>query len=111
MGSIEEFYRELGRAVRRRRLEQGLTQGDVAARLVPSVTRASIANLELGHQRVLAHTLVQLADILEMPVADLLSASPAPSGDWNAVADALHAALKLPRSRAVRVARRLEASS
>ena len=111
MGSIESFYRQLGTAERRRRLERGLTQGDVAARVVPAVTRASIANLELGHQRVLAHTLVQLSEILEIPVTDLLGAAPAPAADWDGVAAALETALKIPRSRARRLARRLEAAS
>jgi hypothetical protein len=78
---------------------------------VPAVTRASIANLELGHQRVLAHTLVQLALILHVPVTDLLRESPVSPGDWDAVVDALQSALKLPRARATRLARRIEASS
>jgi transcriptional regulator with XRE-family HTH domain len=111
MAAIEGFYRQLGNAVRRRRIERGLTQGDVAARIVPAVTRASIANLELGHQRVLAHTLVQLSEILDVPVADLLSASPSAAGDWEAVISALEVALKLPRPRATRLARRLESAS
>jgi transcriptional regulator with XRE-family HTH domain len=110
MASIETFYRQLGSAVRRRRLERGLTQGDVAARVVPPVTRASIANLELGHQRVLAHTLVQLAEILDVALADLLTPSAAVEG-WEPVVAALESALKLPRDRAARLARRLEASS
>src|SRR5215212_3890841 len=111
MRSIEEFYRHLGGEVRRRRQERGLTQTDIAARVVPPVTRASIANLELGHQRVLAHTLVQLAEILDVPVIELLSLPQSSSGDWDAVADALQNALKLPRARAERLARRLEAAS
>ena len=111
MASIEAFYRQLGSTVRRRRLERGLTQGDVASRIVPAVTRASIANLELGHQRVLAHTLIQLSEILDVPVAELLSASPAPAGDWETVIAALQSALNLPRTRAARLARRLEAAS
>jgi transcriptional regulator with XRE-family HTH domain len=109
MASVEAFYRQLGSAVRRRRLERGLTQGDVAARIVPAVTRASIANLELGHQRVLVHTLVQLSDILDVPVVDLLNAEP--GADWNAVIAALQTTLKLSRPRAARLARRLEAGS
>jgi transcriptional regulator with XRE-family HTH domain len=111
MRSIEGFYRQLGGEVRRRRQERGLTQSDIAGRVVPPVTRASIANLELGHQRVLAHTLVQLAEILDVAVTDLLALPQTPSGDWGAVADALHDALKLPRARAERLARRLEAAS
>jgi transcriptional regulator with XRE-family HTH domain len=109
MAAIEGFYRQLGSAVRRRRIERGLTQGDVAARIVPAVTRASIANLELGHQRVLAHTLVQLSEILDVPVADLLT--PSAGADWDAVISALETALKLPHTRATRLARRLEGGS
>ena len=110
MRSIEGFYRQLGGEIRQRRQERGLTQADIAGRVVPPVTRASIANLELGHQRVLAHTLVQLAEIFDVPVGELLSSAPAPAADWNAVVDALQTALKLPRTRAERLARRLEAA-
>jgi transcriptional regulator with XRE-family HTH domain len=110
MPSIEAFYRQIGVQVRRWRQERGLTQGDVAARVVPPVTRASIANLELGHQRVLAHTLVQLSEILGVPVTELLDGSAVNHADWAAVEEALQSALELPRDRAVRLARRLKAS-
>lgn len=109
MPSIEAFYQAIGAQVRRWRQERGLTQSEVAARVVPPVTRASIANLELGHQRVLAHTLVQLAEILDVPVTELLGTTPS-AGNWGAVEQALESALQLPRERAVRLARRLKAS-
>jgi transcriptional regulator with XRE-family HTH domain len=107
--SIEAFYEQLGATIRRHRLERGLTQGELAARLVPAVTRASIANLELGHQRVLSHTLVQLADALDVPVTDLLGTAHAKSGDWSTVTTALQAALHLSKPRAARLLRRLGA--
>jgi transcriptional regulator with XRE-family HTH domain len=79
--------------------------------LSPPVTRASIANLELGRQRVLVHTLVQLAHILDVPAAELLSSDGDESVSWRTVEDALQATLHLSHTKAVRLARRLEASS
>jgi transcriptional regulator with XRE-family HTH domain len=107
--SIEGFYEQLGATVRRCRLERGLTQGDLASRLVPAVTRASIANLELGRQRVLAHTVAQLSEILNVPVTELFGPSPSETGDWTAVTAALQSALHLSKARAARLIRRLGA--
>jgi len=50
-----EFYRRLGRAVAKRRDELGLTQGEVAEKL--GLSRASLANLENGRQRIMVHQL------------------------------------------------------
>lgn|SRR2546422_2908276 len=69
---IEPFYRELGRKVRELRMKKRLTQAKLGELLDPQVTRASIANIETGTQRVLAHTLSQLAYHLETSFADLL---------------------------------------
>ena len=66
------FYRELGQRIRTFRTEQGLTQAALGLRLCPPVTRAAIANVENGKQRVLAHTLVQLAQILRVEIHRLL---------------------------------------
>ena len=62
----------LGQRIRTFRTEQGLTQAALGLRLVPPVTRAAIANVENGKQRVLAHTLVQLAQILRAEIHRLL---------------------------------------
>jgi transcriptional regulator with XRE-family HTH domain len=69
---IEPFYLELGRRIHDRRKQKGLTQEKLGELLDPQVTRASIANIEMGAQRVLAHTLVQLAFHLGSSVPDLL---------------------------------------
>lgn len=110
MAAIEGFYRQLGARIRQCRLQRGLTQHDVAGRVVPPVTRASIANLELGQQRVLVHTLVQLAGILDVPAIELLHAAPEPASGWRRVEDALQSALELSQPRAHRLARRLASS-
>src|SRR5438445_11203231 len=69
---IEPFYGELGQRIHDRRKQNGLTQEKLGELLDPQVTRASIANIEMGTQRVLAHTLVQLAFHLGTSVQELL---------------------------------------
>jgi transcriptional regulator with XRE-family HTH domain len=69
---IEPFYKELGRNIQTRRLRAGLSQEKLGAALRPRVTRASIANIEGGKQRILTHTLVQLAAALEVDVSLLI---------------------------------------
>lgn len=66
----EEFYVLLGHRVRTLRQQKGLTQEQLGNRLTPAVTRASVANIETGKQRVLAHTLVQLSRTFEVSVDD-----------------------------------------
>ena len=68
---LEEFYGMLGQRIRTLRQQKALTQEQLGNRLTPTVTRASIANIETGKQRVLAHTLVQLSHALEVSVDDL----------------------------------------
>jgi transcriptional regulator with XRE-family HTH domain len=72
---IEPFYLELGRRLQGAREKAGLSQQDVANQLSPPVTRASIANIENGKQRVLCHTLMDLGRILDTPVANLMGAT------------------------------------
>jgi len=85
--SIEPFYIHLGRRLSGARSAAGLSQERLGARLSPPVTRASIANIEAGKQRVLAKTLVDLAAALEIEVINLLPPPPmktAPPVDLNA---------------------------
>lgn len=67
------FYDALGDLIRRRRKPLGLTQKVLAERL--RVSRASIANIETGRQKILVHQLFQLAAALEMAPGDLLLAA------------------------------------
>jgi transcriptional regulator with XRE-family HTH domain len=70
--AIEPFYKDLGKRLQDARERAGLTQKEVADRLVPPVTRASVANMESGKQRVLCHTLVALSGVLSTTPERLL---------------------------------------
>ena len=72
MSKIEPFYTSLGRNIQEMRDSLGLSQSALGQRLIPQVTRASIANIEAGKQRVLAHTLVQLASALGTNLSNLV---------------------------------------
>lgn len=56
------FYVEVGRRVRLARERAGLTQDALAGRV--SLSRTSVTNIEKGRQKVLLHTLCNLADAL-----------------------------------------------
>lgn len=68
---VEPFYADLGRRLHDARVKRGLSQEALAKRLAPQVTRAAIANMELGKQRVLTHVLAQIAQVLEILPSDL----------------------------------------
>ena len=66
-----ELYRRLGRTVAGRRRELGLTQSTVAEKL--GLSRASLANLESGRQRIMVHQLFALVNALRLKsVLDLV---------------------------------------
>jgi transcriptional regulator with XRE-family HTH domain len=66
---VEPFYRTLGERIAQRRAHKRFSQDDLGKLLDPPMSRASIAQIEMGRQRVLAHTLAQLAHHLSVPVA------------------------------------------
>lgn len=59
-----ELYRRLGRTVAKRRGELGMSQAEVAAKL--GLSRASLANLESGRQRIMVHQLFALVHALKL---------------------------------------------
>jgi transcriptional regulator with XRE-family HTH domain len=82
VGTIEDdFYRALGFAIRRQRRLLDLTQEELGRRLEPRMTRASIANIESGKQRLLVHRLVDIADALEVKISRLIGAARPKSHD------------------------------
>lgn len=58
------LYQDLGRAVAQRRAELKLTQEAVAKRA--GISRASLANIEVGRQKVLVHQLYRIANALSL---------------------------------------------
>lgn len=65
------LYAYVGHRVAERRNELRLTQADVARRI--GLTRASLANIESGRQKVMLHHLYSLVEALELgSVTDLL---------------------------------------
>lgn len=63
-------YVQIGQLIAKRRKSVGLSQADVAASV--GLTRTSISNIETGRQKMLVHTLLDIADALEVPAASLL---------------------------------------
>jgi transcriptional regulator with XRE-family HTH domain len=71
----DPIYRHIGTIVRDRRKLLRITQDKLARRL--AISRASLANIETGRQRLLVHQLYRLAGELGLRPSDLL---PAPEG-------------------------------
>jgi len=65
------FYAALGIRLEHHRRKK-MTQAELGASLSPQLTRAAISNMEKGRQRILAHTLCHIADILEVKLTDLV---------------------------------------
>jgi transcriptional regulator with XRE-family HTH domain len=69
-----EIYEALGRAIRAKREERRMTQGELAD--LVELSRASVTNIELGRQSVLVDQLCRFARALEVQPADLLQCAP-----------------------------------
>lgn len=64
------LYAEIGRRLRRRRVELSMTQEELA--FLVGVLRTSITNLEKGRQRAPLHLLYQLCTALDLETMALL---------------------------------------
>jgi transcriptional regulator with XRE-family HTH domain len=69
------FYAQVGRRVRALRGKRALTQEALAS--LVDLTRTSITNIEKGRQKLLLHTLIDLAEALQVEPTDLLPSTPA----------------------------------
>ena len=108
---IQPFYSELGRRIREIRNKKKMTQEALGQLLDPQVTRASIANIETGTQRVLSHTLVQLAYHLEVSVSELLPSSKAEThnhAEGANIRNELKHELKMPSKQVEQLLRKLK---
>ena len=106
---LEPFYGELGRRVAQLRHDRGLSQQALGEAMKPRMTRASVANIENGKQRVLAHTFVELAEILRCELDVLAGRRDAlPAADAQVVQRELEQKLKTaPRDVVERLTERL----
>lgn len=66
------MYRAFGRAIAERRAGR-MTQAELARRV--GISRASLANIERGEQRVYLHHGLALADALDLSLSDLAPAA------------------------------------
>jgi transcriptional regulator with XRE-family HTH domain len=73
MTDTSDFYKALGGLVRKARDKAGITQDALAARV--GLTRTSVTNIEKGRQKLLVHTLCDLASALGVPATALLPKS------------------------------------
>lgn len=64
------LYELFGQRVRNARKACKLTQEELATRV--TMTRTSVTNIEKGRQKLLLHTLFDLADALQVPVGHLI---------------------------------------
>ncbi len=67
---MESIYPQVGQKMRQLRMERRLSQNDLAQAI--GLSRTSVVNIEQGRQKILLHTLYDIADVFEVPVTDLL---------------------------------------
>src|SRR5689334_3680258 len=66
----DDLHVALGRKIREKRQDSGLTQAQLADRI--RISRTSLTNMELGRQRLLVDQLYKMADVLSTSAKDLL---------------------------------------
>jgi transcriptional regulator with XRE-family HTH domain len=68
--SVDQLYIEIGLKIRAARLDRSWKQDDLAEAV--GLTRSSVANIEAGRQKTLVHSLVRIAESLNVAVDTLL---------------------------------------
>lgn len=103
------FYKTLGASIREHRKALGITQEACAEAI--GLTRTSVANIEKGRQRVLAHQIPALASVLQCSLLDLVNDLPPDSRmlqsearRWRARALKMQGALRAISNRAAKFA-------
>ena len=71
--SLRTLYANVGRRVRTARKASKLTQEELATSV--RMTRTSVTNIEKGRQKLLLHTLFDLAAAMKVPVVQLIPES------------------------------------
>lgn len=68
--AIDPIYRRLGGQIYYRRMSLGLTQQTLSERV--GISRASVASMETGRQRILLETLIKVGAALRIAPSKLL---------------------------------------
>ena len=71
---IEAIYKDIGAIIRAKRRSKEMSQEKLADRL--GISRATLANIETGRQRILTHQLYAFGDVLGMEPSELLPVRP-----------------------------------
>ena len=81
----EPIYKTIGTIIRRRRRRLEWPQKLLAAHL--GISRATLANIETGRQRILVHHLYAFAEVLQMKPNDFLPAGATVDSaqDWSSL--------------------------
>ena len=69
-GDDAQIYKAIGLAVAAARRLKGISQDQLASGL--GLSRGSVSNIEAGRQKMLVHTLLQMAVYLGIPVTQLI---------------------------------------
>jgi transcriptional regulator with XRE-family HTH domain len=67
---LTAVYQEIGNRIARARKKSGLSQHDLAVRI--GLQRTSVTNIEKGRQKIMVHTLIDMAKHLNVEARDLL---------------------------------------
>ena len=67
-----EILKDIGKKIRKVRLEKGLTQLDLVGRMHGDIDVTNISRIEAGRTNPTIFTLYRLADALEVSILDLL---------------------------------------
>ncbi len=67
---IEDVYVQLGATIMQHRLRRGWSQLELANRM--ALSRASIANVETGRQRLMLHQIQAAAVVFDVSLSDIL---------------------------------------
>ena len=68
--SDEQIYFIIGRKIKETRTRLSITQTELAKKI--GMVRTSLTNIESGEQKLPIHVLYKIADILKVPITDLL---------------------------------------
>lgn len=86
--NVEQFYREFGRRVSARRAVLKITQSEVGERI--GASRASVANIEGGRQRIHVHHVYALARALKFDDLTELLPNEVPADASDDLVEARH---------------------